>query len=87
MADSYTSEQEAPRTTIIEHRSNTGLMVSLIIIIALVAAIAWFLFAQNSREQRQSDAVVSAAAAVGDAARDASTAVSDAAKQVAPKKD
>ncbi|MCE7795133.1 hypothetical protein LWE61_01040 [Sphingobium sufflavum] len=85
MANSYTTEDGVQRTTVIERRSNGGLMIGMIVIIALVAAIAYFLFAQDSREQRQSDALVSAAESVDDAARDAGTAISDAANRAAPK--
>lgn len=81
MAESYTTEDGTHRTTIIEKRSGGGgMMIAMIVIVALVGAIAWFLFAQDQREQRQTDAVVGAAQSVGDAARDAGTAIGDAAR-------
>lgn len=86
MADRYTTDDGVQRTTVIEQRSNGGLMIGMIIIIAMVAAIAYFLFARENREQRQSDAVVSAAQSVGDAAQDAGSAISDAADRAAPPK-
>lgn len=86
MVDSYTTRDEAGRTTIIERRSgNGGLMVAMIVIVALVAAIAYFLFAQDARESRETDAAVSAAHSVGDAAQDAGRAIGDAARRVEPK--
>ena len=55
MTDSYTTDSHG-RTTIIERRSGgSGMIVAMIVIIALVAAIAYFLFARDNREQRQSD--------------------------------
>ncbi len=87
MADHYTTEDGATRTTIIERKSNGGLMIGMIVIIALIAAIAFYLFSKDSREQSQSDAVIGAAQSVGDAARDAGTAVGDAADRAVPKKD
>ncbi|MET0363164.1 MAG: hypothetical protein ABW169_00795 [Sphingobium sp.] len=87
MADSYTTRDGETRTTIIERRSGgAGLMIGMIVVIALIAAIAFFLFEQNSREQRQSDAVVGAAESVGDAAKDAGQAITDAADRAASKK-
>lgn len=84
MTDHYTNGDGVERTTIIERRSSSGLMITMIVIIALIAAIAYFLFAQDSREQRQTDAIIGAAESVGDAARDAGTAVSDAARRTSP---
>lgn len=86
MADDYTTD-EAGRThaTIIERRSGgPGMMVGVIVVIALVAAIAYFLFAAESREQAETQAVVSAAERVGDAAQSAAGAIGDAAQEVAP---
>lgn len=85
MPDSYTTDNDG-RTTVIERRSSgAGMMVGMIVIIALIAAIAFFLFAKDNREERQTDAVVGAAQSVGDAAEQAGARIGDAAERVAPK--
>lgn len=86
MAESYTTRDGTHRTTIIERRSTgTGLMLGMIVIIALIAAIAYFLLEKDAREQKQADAVISAAQSVDDAAKDAGTAIDEAAKRIVPK--
>ncbi|CAN5349229.1 hypothetical protein BH10PSE13_BH10PSE13_08190 [soil metagenome] len=85
MADGYDTDGNG-RTTVIEQRSGgAGMMIGMIVIIALIAAIAFFLFAKDNREERQTDAVVGAAQSVGDAARDAGAKIGDAADRVTPK--
>lgn len=86
MADIYTTDKAGQtRTTVIERRSGgAGMMVGMIVIIALVAAIAYFLFAQDSREQAETNAVVSAAGEVGAAAESAATSIGDAAERATP---
>ncbi len=86
MADNYTTD-EAGRTQnrVIERRSGgPGLMVGMIVVIALIAAIAYFLFAAESREQAETNAVVGAAEQVGDAAQGAADAIGDAAQDASP---
>lgn len=84
MADEPIRERvvERPTTTVIERRgSGVGLILG-IIVVALIALAAYFLFAEN--ENRETDAVVSAAQSVGDAAQDAAGAVTDAANRTQP---
>ena len=85
MADRFTEDDGANRTTVIETRSGGSvLMIGLLLLIVLVAGIAYFLFAQNRNEDVRTDAVVGAAHQVGDAAQDAGKSVSDAADRTAP---
>lgn len=86
MADTYTTDDTGrTHTTVIERRSSgAGMMVAMIVVIALIAAIAYFLFAQDSREQAETNAVVGAAAQVGDAAESAAGAIGDAARDAKP---
>lgn len=88
MPDSTTTEDgDGHHTTVIKTRSggNAGLMITLFVIVALVAAIAYFLFAQAQNDNARTDAVVGAARSVGDAAQDGGKAISDAADRAAPK--
>lgn len=85
MADRFTENDGANRTTVVETRSGgSGLMIGLLLLIILVAGIAYFLFAQDRSEDVRTDAVVGAAQQVGDAAKDAGRSVSDAADRTAP---
>ena len=86
MADTYTTDEAGrTHTTVIERSSGSGgMMVGMIVIIALIAAIAYFLFAQDSRDQAETNAVVSAAGEVGAAAESAATSIGDAADEAAP---
>lgn len=86
MADIYTTDEAGrTRTTVIERRSSgAGMMIGMIVVIALIAAIAYFLFAQDAREEAETSAVVGAAQQVGDAAQGAAGAIGDAARDVTP---
>jgi uncharacterized protein HemX len=85
MADRFTEDDGANRTTVIETRSGgSGLMIGILLLIVLVAGIAYFLFAQNRNDTVRTDAVVGAAQQVGDAAKDAGKSVGDAANRAAP---
>lgn len=86
MADIYTNEEAGrTHTTVIERRSSgAGMMVGMIVVIALIAAIAYFLFAQESREQAEAGAIVGAAQQVGDAAEGAAGAIGQAADEATP---
>lgn len=79
MADEPTRERivERPATTVVESRGSGVGVILGIIVIALVALAAYFLFVEN--ESRETDAVVGAAQQVGDAAQDAADAAKDAA--------
>ncbi len=86
MADHYTTDEAGrTHTTVIERRSSgAGMMVGMIVVIALIAAIAYFLFAADSREQAETNAVVGAAEQVGDAAQGAADAIGQAADEATP---
>lgn len=73
---------ERPTTTIVERRGSGFGVVLGIIVVALIALAAYFLFVEN--ENRETDAVVSAAQSVGDAAQEAAGAAKDAANRPEP---
>lgn len=62
-----TVERE-PQTTVIEKRGGGAGVVLGILAIAVVALLAWFLFAQNRNESVRTDAVTGAAQSVEKAA-------------------
>lgn len=76
------------RTTVIETRSGggAGMMIGVLVIIALVAAIAFFLFTQSQNDTKRTDAVVGASQSIDDAAKDAGKAITGAADRVTPDK-
>lgn len=85
MAKGYTGEEDGARAPAARQRCNGPLVMSLTVLIALAVAIAFFLYQRAAREQRQSEAIVNAAEAVTDSAKDVSQAISDAARRVRPK--
>lgn len=87
MPDTYTTDDGRNRTTVIETRSRSGgagLMVGVLVAVALVAAIAFFLFTQSRNDTIRTDAVVGAAKSVDDAASQAGRSISDAADRAVP---
>lgn len=85
MADRRTSDDGATHTTVIEKRSSgAGIMIGLVVVIALIAVIAYFLFVADARDQQESQAVAGAAEQVGEAAQDTGRSISDAADRAVP---
>lgn len=85
MVDRRTTDDGATHTTVIEKQSSgAGMMIGLVVVIALIAAIAYFLFVADARDQRESQAVVGAAEQVGEAAQGAGRSISDAADRAVP---
>jgi len=74
-------ERGTPGTTVIERRGGGGGVIMGIIAIALIAAIAFFLFDMNKGETRKDNAVTEAAGKVGDSAKK----IGDAAEKAAEK--
>ena len=85
MTKGYMGGQDADRAPVTQQRCNGPLIMGLTVLIALVAAIGFFLFQQQARQQRQNEAIVNAAESVGDSAKDISQAISEAARRVQPK--
>ena len=93
MATEHTTERSdgvtTERSTVVSDtgtaapaRSGGGLgVIGLIIGLALVALLAWFLINQNRQGEAQTNAVAGAAEEVGDAATGAANAVGDAARE------
>ena len=92
MATEHTTERTdgvtTERSTVVSDtgaapaRSGGGLgVIGLIIGLALVALLAWFLINQNRQGEAQTNAVAGAAEEVGDAATGAANAVGDAARE------
>lgn len=61
-------ERGTPGTTVVERRGGGGVIMG-IIVIALIAAIAFFLVDMNKGETRKDEAVTEAAGKVGDSAK------------------
>lgn len=85
MTEGYTGSEQGGRAPGVQQRCNGPLIMGLTIIIALIAAIGFFLYKQQERQQRQADAMVNAAESVSDTARDVSQAISDATRRIRPK--
>ncbi|WP_191555003.1 hypothetical protein [Brevundimonas aurantiaca] len=75
-----TENDRAPAPTIVERRSGGGMggIVALIIGLALVLIIGWFLMNMNRNEAIESNAVAGAAESVGNAADTVGEAARDA---------
>ena len=75
-----TENDRAPAPTIVERRSGGGMggIVALIIGLALVLVIGWFLMNMNRNEALESNAVAGAAESVGNAADTVGEAARDA---------
>lgn len=68
---------ERPTTTIVERSGSGAGVIFAVILAAIIAVAAYFLFVEN--ESRETNAVVGAAQSVGDAAQRAANAAEDAA--------
>ena len=62
------TETNTPHTTVIERRGGGGSLVLGIILVALVAVLAWFLFLRGDQEARETSAIEGAATEVGETA-------------------
>jgi len=84
--DGVVTEQVVERDTgdrvYVEKSGGGGLLVGLLILVAIAIG-AWFLLAQNDRENAETDAVVGAADQVGDSVSQAAEDVGDAAENAA----
>src|SRR3546814_14046896 len=80
MADERVTERvvERPTTTVVERRGSGWGVVFAIILIAIVAVVAYILLVDNQNETRETNAVVGAAQSVGDADDSVGDAVIDA---------
>jgi len=84
--DGVVTEQVVERDTgdrvYVEKSGGGGFLVGLLILVAIAIG-AWFLLAQNDRENAETDAVVGAADQVGDSVSQAAEDVGDAAENAA----
>ncbi len=83
MKDRFAAEEAAQRTVIIERESSGGMIAVLVALIALVAAIGYFLFAADVRDQQNADAINGAARTVSESARSIDQSISAAAERLA----
>ncbi|WP_246623177.1 hypothetical protein [Sphingomonas colocasiae] len=73
-------ERGAPGTTVVERRGG-GSVIIAIILVAMIAVVAFFMLDMNRGETRKDDAVADAAGKVGDSAKK----IGDAAEKAADK--
>lgn len=62
------TETSTPHTTVVDRRGGGGSLVLGIILVGLLAVIAWFLFLRNDQEAAESSAIEGAATEVGETA-------------------
>lgn len=73
-------ERGTPNTTVVERRGGGGVLIG-VVLIAIIAVVAFFLLDMNGSESRKDDAIAEAAGQAGDAAKQ----VGDAAEKAADK--
>ena len=62
-------ERGTPTATVIERRGSGGGVIIGIIVLAVIAAVAYFLIDMNKGETRKDDAIAAAAGKIGDGAQ------------------